>query len=637
MTDELDMEAIVDAAAYASAAELEKTEEGGLTVSYFVERDDALMLVQKVMDGVKENYERLKASDETDLKWVNENMKMFHMLLLINNIFVKYQEQPNLLDSHLETFVCPSVNILRSCMHELALMNVSLEKQTAFVTILHPLFYFLYLLSKVRGYKTVLKFFTHEAADLEPTFKYLLFVPQRSYSWETRYMLLLWLSLIIIIPFDLKVVDSGHSYKVTPDGPELGLIESILEKSKDYLMFAGKEHEGASILLTRLLTRKDTLEAYLKPFMNWGIAKALEPVEGFSSTFLIRGVMLALCTIHKHGPREALLPTLGSVLSLCVSLHENDAVKGSSLLRKLVLKLIQRVGLCYMKPQLAPWRYQRGTRNLSVNLSKSTGGDSSAVVGSVVSSAESAANMEEDDSVPSEVEEVIGILLDGLRDKDTIVRWSAAKGIGRVSSRLPKHFANEVVSSVISLFAEDTLPDGEDVDITAVSENSWHGACLAVAELARRGLLMPDLLTEVMPWIKRSLLFDLRRGTHSVGIQVRDAACYVCWSFARAYDSKDLVSHITTIAQSLVVTAVLDREVNVRRAASAAFQESVGRLGSGGGAIPHGIEIVTLADYFNIGNQTGAYLDVATSISKLEEYRPSIITHAGLVTIFHWD
>lgn len=37
-----------------------------------------------------------------------------------------------------------------------------------------------------------------------------------------------------------------------------------------------------------------------------------------------------------------------------------------------------------------------------------------------------------------EIEEAIELLLQGLRDKDTIVRWSSAKGIGRVLARLPK-------------------------------------------------------------------------------------------------------------------------------------------------------------------------------------------------------
>ena len=37
------------------------------------------------------------------------------------------------------------------------------------------------------------------------------------------------------------------------------------------------------------------------------------------------------------------------------------------------------------------------------------------------------------------------MLLTGLRDKDTVVRWSAAKGIGRLTSRLPLELGDEVV------------------------------------------------------------------------------------------------------------------------------------------------------------------------------------------------
>ena len=40
-------------------------------------------------------------------------------------------------------------------------------------------------------------------------------------------------------------------------------------------------------------------------------------------------------------------------------------------------------------------------------------------------------------------------------------------------------------------------------------------------------------------------------------------------------------------------------QVNCRRAASAAFQESVGRLGN----FPHGIDIVAAADYFSLASR----------------------------------
>ena len=74
-----------------------------------------------------------------------------------------------------------------------------------------------------------------------------------------------------------------------------------------------------------------------------------------------------------------------------------------------------------------------------------------------------------------------------------------------------------------------------------------------------------------------------------MGSHIRDAACYVCWAFARAYNPEVLKPYVADIANNLLIVTVFDREVNCRRAASAAFQEHVGRQGT----FPHGIDILT--------------------------------------------
>lgn len=127
--------------------------------------------------------------------------------------------------------------------------------------------------------------------------------------------------------------------------------------------------------------------------------------------------------------------------------------------------------------------------------------------------------------------------------------------------------------------------------------------------------------------VLKALVYDERRGSYSVGqlelrlprtavchslslsflsllgAHVRDAACYVCWSFARAYEPEELRDYVKDIAwwescwvhslvptgmgygnetcshamlmsglsfpcSGLVITTVFDREVNCRRAAS---------------------------------------------------------------------
>ena len=64
--------------------------------------------------------------------------------------------------------------------------------------------------------------------------------------------------------------------------------------------------------------------------------------------------------------------------------------------------------------------------------------------------------------------------------------------------------------------------------------------------------------------MRTALLYDVRRGPHSIGAHVRDAAAYVCWAFARAYDPGLLEGSVTALAGSLLTVACYDREVNCR-------------------------------------------------------------------------
>lgn len=79
--------------------------------------------------------------------------------------------------------------------------------------------------------------------------------------------------------------------------------------------------------------------------------------------------------------------------------------------------------------------------------------------------------------------------------------------------------------------------------------------------LGRRGLLLPERLPQVVPVVLKALVYDEPRGYASVGSHIRDAACYVCWSFARAYETDILAPYVKDIASTLLVVTCFDKEV----------------------------------------------------------------------------
>uniref|UniRef100_A0AAY4BM32 Tubulin-specific chaperone D n=1 Tax=Denticeps clupeoides TaxID=299321 RepID=A0AAY4BM32_9TELE len=501
-------------------------------------------------------------------------------------IMDRYQEQPHLLDPHLEWMVNMLLELNRS------------EKTPA--PAVHLGCKFLYVISKVRGYKVFMRLFPHEVSDVQPVLDLLCEQdPNDVTTWQTRYVLLLWLSMTCLIPFDLSRLDGDLSREP--------IMDRIFTVAKSYLKVGDKCRDAASVLVSKFVTRPDVKQKRLGDFLDWSLTTiTLTSDLTMQGTFLLDGILQSLAQLFKRGKRDDVLQYAPTVMK-CLDQRQLSENK-QAVLRKLGVKLVQRLGLTFLKPRLAKWRYQRGSRSLTLNLSQS---QSSKPV-EALTPAEDTEVEDEAYDIPEEVENVIEQLLIGLKDKETTVRWSAAKGIGRVTGRLPKELADEVVGSVLDCFSfHETV-------------NAWHGGCLALAELGRRGLLLPSRLFDVVPLIVKALTYDEKRGTCSVGSDVRDAACYVCWAFARAYEPNELKPFVTRIASAIVITAVFDRDINCRKAASVS------------GTFPHGIDILTAADYFAVANLNNCYLSISVYIAGFPEYTRPMIDHLVTMKINHW-
>lgn len=474
----------------------------------------------------------------------------------IRSIMDKYQEQGQLLEPYLESIVSPLMAIVRSRTVELGTASDEI------LEVIQPICIVIYSLVTVCGYKSVFRFFPHQVSDLELAVSLLekchatnsvsSLRHESTGEMETKCIVLLWLSILVLIPFDLSSVDTSIASRNDAGRDEPPpLVMRIIEICKDYLSNAGPMRTIAGLLLSRLLTRPDMSKAFTS-FIDWAHDTLSSEEDNVIGHFRLLGAVEALAATFKIGSTSALLNVVPLLWSDTSVLIKSRTASRSSLLRKHLIKLTQRIGLTSLPPRPATWHYVGKNKTLGENISLHETRDSEQLNNPVdmnsCNTLQKTSCGEEDMDVPDILEDIIELLLAGLRDTDTVVRWSAAKGIGRVASRLTYSLADEVLSSVLELFSPSE------------GDGSWHGGCLALGELARRGLLLPISFPKVVPVIIKALHYDIRRGPHSVGSHVRDAAAYVCWAFSRAYYQRDMKSVLEQVAPHLLTVACYDRE-----------------------------------------------------------------------------
>ena len=273
-----------------------------------------------------------------------------------------YQEQPQVLDPYLEEFIGSLLTKGRDRSNSNLLTNQA--------------FSYIYLIIKVRGHKVVVRYFPHEVQDLAPILTFLEEQSaSRSLSWQTRYVLLLWLSILVKIPFDLTRFDA--SPLVTASSTS----DRILAVGRAFLWSHDVSRDAAAFMLSQFLTRPDVQSQHLSSFVAWALDHL--PPSPTSDTFqsaaelaALHGTLSALALIFKHGTRHALLHIAARVLRklLDVFTHPHPVPT----VRRLATKIVNRIGLVFLPVRIAKWRYQRGARSLAENLGQ--GGSTSECV-----------------------------------------------------------------------------------------------------------------------------------------------------------------------------------------------------------------------------------------------------------------
>jgi hypothetical protein len=448
----------------------------------------------------------------------------------------------------------------------------------------------LYTFCKVRGEKVILGLLNNETRYLEP----LLLALERAskpqsamgHCWEERYILLLWLSLQLLAPFDLATIssiepgdDAPQESLNLPSGLP-GIAKRLVPICLRFLDSTAREQKAAAVLLARLCLRQDlrTFGGFLNSMTDWvlqsfdGIASAAMP-----SVHEALGELQFINYLLQFGTKDEVGEVMPRIYDQCEKIFSHESfqfIQNSAVARKLRLKLMRNI----VKLVLAS----------------------------------------EYDALPTE--EVVGgfisLLLDVMGDNDSLVRLAASKSLSMIAQILDPSAAEEVLSAILECLEENVLWSDGARDLSAVNPLRWHGFTLTLSHLLYRRAIPLEMLPKSLGALLLSLNFEQRSATGSkIGTNVRDAANFGLWALSRRYTTDELLdismseisaaaeidgaaTVIQYIALELLKSSCLDPAGNVRRGSSAGLQELVGRHPK---SVIRPIDLVQNVSYMAVG------------------------------------
>lgn len=479
----------------------------------------------------------------------------------------------------------------------------------------------LYTFCKIRGEKVIVRFLNVEAKHLELLVTAIedADVPDGEsetggWQWEQRYIVLLWLSHLLLAPFDLSTISSVDvEDMVVPDIPNLGWPKAMpgiavraIALGVRYLASPGRERDAAKALMVRISMRRDMQQlGLLDSLVKWAL-NSLGPgaLETNQTAYFYLGVLSFIAgALRSASDTSDMTRFLHDIFATVISISSGDTQLSKSIIplalaRKMILKIMRAVVVSLLR---------QPSRSIA------------------------------DDEA---TETAIGHLLESVADNDTPVRFAASKALSIITLTLDPEMAGQVVEAVLEALNRNVLwtnasPDlnAKPVrDLSAVNHLEWHGLILTLSHLLYRRSPPAAQLADIVHALLIGLAFEQRStsGT-TVGANVRDAACFGIWAIARRYTTEELLavptgsvvaarthpegsSILQVLATELVTTACLDPAGNIRRGSSAALQELIGRHPD---TVEQGIWVVQKVDYHAVARRSRALEEVALGATSL--------------------
>ncbi|TKA62881.1 hypothetical protein B0A55_08477 [Friedmanniomyces simplex] len=509
-----------------------------------------------------------------------------------------FQGEPQLLDARLKYIVPP---IVEAYLEYLQDKNPSPTSN-------HPLLEdavcaILYTLCKVRGYKVIVGCFNNEARYLELVLKALertiASAADSDGAWQVHCILLLWLSHLLLTPFDLASISDVQSTESVVPGLQLPtdlppIATRCLQIGVHYLPVSTKAQDAAAAMLVRLVIRPDMQRLRTGDAI---VRRALNSVDGRgeeapTSIYERLGPLRFLAGIAASADLAHLIP---DIYQTCEKLanEADSSITSNAVAKKLSVKILRNIAILCLRSATAD--------------------------GPLLSLLENAGVLEN----------VIDYLLRSLSHRDTPVRYAAAKALSLIVQELDPAMGHEVIQAVLDSFKEDLPRKTTNLDFRNADPLKWHGLTLALAHVLFKRTASPEQLPDIVNALIAALQFEQRTSTgSSLGTNVRDAANFGIWSFSRRYTTDELLavrtteilyasgqkSAIQTVAIQLILSACLDPAGNIRRGSSAALQELIGRHPN---QVYEGISLVQIVEYQVVGLRWRAMVKVSRKAAGL--------------------
>ncbi len=454
-------------------------------------------------------------------------------------------------------------------------------------------------------------------------------------EWEERYVMLLWLAQLLLAPFDLVTISTPHKIEELPQPfsdalqlPSLPQVASrIIYLAMHYVKSPSKEREAAGTMLVRLLLRADRFKLNVHESIINKVLRSLEGNAVDSAGTSIYEQIGDLGIVHKFttsaddsAMRQLHTPILETIQAISTGQEPRHAeLCSSAVARKLLVKIQRAMAVAAHRMDL-----DNSDEILSdvVEYTLTMLGDNDTSVRFAASKAFSAIALQVG---PENAGDLLGIILDSLKESITWTELKTGKSL-TYSEYERKELGSGMAASLHS-------------DYTSVSALRWHGLVLALSYLLYRHSVPLSLLGEAIDLLILALDFNQRSSLgSSVGANVRDAACLGFWALARKYSTEEihgngtrdhLLSTLQVLVNELVLAACLDPAGNIRRGASAALQETVGRHSD---TITSGILLVQKVDYNAVALRSNAVVQIAEQASLLDEAYSSAL----LDGLFGW-